>query len=346
MMKEKIGVSSLESKITKLLQIKGIKVTDPLYTAIFKMLADVGERKSYSGSKETERERLEKELDAGYYNLAIDRLNDLSLVSFLSGESRTVRYYFRELKIRIAKVFKREIEEVTRSSKILEQKADEITKIATEPIRWYCFIKTDDLIVNLFIGALQRAFWREQITPAGQLAIYILANKNPEAMFKIVSKLTDEEYKELRSGLEKNKANPEIEILDVFRSVTVDEIKRAESSGMSHYMYFQPKVEAALVRTPKSFYGDPLDINPLYVTPLDAVIAGLLIEEFRNPNILPWEIIAELSLLPNTFRKSLFYRGIRITAMDEIVKRWYYPRRWVKSVINKTKTLLMVDSSL
>ncbi len=45
MRKEKIRVGSLESKVTKLLQIRGIKEADPLYTAIFKMLADVGERK-------------------------------------------------------------------------------------------------------------------------------------------------------------------------------------------------------------------------------------------------------------------------------------------------------------
>lgn len=344
-MEEKIGVGSLESKVTKLLQIKGIKEADSLYTAIFKMLADVGERKRY---KETERECLEKELDAGYYNLAIDRLNTLSLFSFLSVEPRTVRYYFRKLMKRIAKVFKREIEEVTRSSKILEQKVDEIARIATEPIKWYCFIKTDDLIVNLFIGALRNASWREQITPAGQLAIYILAHKNPEVMFKIVSKLTDEEYKLLRNGLEKNKASSEIEILNAFRGITADEIKRAESSDILHSEYFRAeyfraKVEAALDRVPRLF--ELSESNPLYVNPLEAAIEGELISEFRNPNMRPWEIIAELSLLPNAFRKSFFYRGVRITAVDQLVERWY-PRRWVKSVINKTKTLLMVDNSL
>lgn len=340
MMEEKIGVGSLESKVTKLLQIKGIKEADPLYTAIFKMLADVGEKKSY---KETERECLEKELDAGYYNLAINRLNTLSLVSFLSVEPRTVQYYFRKLMKRIAKVFKREIEEVTRSSKILEQKVDEIARIATEPIKWYCFIKTDDLIVNLFIGALRNASWREQITPTGQLAIYILAHKNPEVMFKIVSKLTDEEYKLLRNGLEKNKASSEIEILNAFRGITADEIKRAESSdniAYWAYSYFRPKVEAALERVPILF-----ESNPLYVSPIEAVIEEELTIEFRNSNTRPWEIIAELSLLPNAFRKSFFYRGVRITAVDQLVERWY-PRRWVKSVINKTKTLLMVDNSL
>jgi len=98
MRKEKIRVGSLESKVTKLLQIRGIKEADPLYTAIFKMLADVGER---------ERECLEEYLDAGYYDLAINRLNSLSLVSFLSVEPRTVRYYFRKLMKRIAN--KREI---------------------------------------------------------------------------------------------------------------------------------------------------------------------------------------------------------------------------------------------
>ena len=91
MRKEKIRVGSLESKVTKLLQIRGIKEADPLYTAIFKMLADVGG----------------EYLDAGYYDLAINRLNSLSLVSFLSVEPRTVRYYFRKLMKRIAN--KREI---------------------------------------------------------------------------------------------------------------------------------------------------------------------------------------------------------------------------------------------
>ena len=293
---------------------------------------------------ERERECFEEYLDAGYYDLAINRLNSLSLVSFLSVEPRTVRYYFRKLMKRIAN--KREIEGVTRSSKILEQKVDEITRIATEPIRWYCFIKTDDLIVNLFIGALRNASWREQITPTGQLAIYILAHKNPEVMFKIVSKLTNEEYKLLRNGLKKNKASSEMEILNAFRGITADEIKRAESSDILHSeyfraKYFRAKVEAAIERVPILF-----ESNPLYVSPIEAAIAEELISEFRNPNMRPWEIIAELSLLPNAFRKSPFYRGVKITAVDQIVERWHYPRSWTKSVINKTKTLLMVNNSL
>ena len=229
---------------------------------------------------ERERECFEEYLDAGYYDLAINRLNSLSLVSFLSVEPRTVRYYFRKLMKRIAN--KREIKGVTRSSKILEQKVDEITRIATEPIRWYCFIKTDDLIVNLFIG-----------------------------------------------------------ILNAFRGITADEIKRAESSDILHSEYFRAKVEAAIERVPILF-----ESNPLYVSPIEAAIADELISEFRNPNMRPWEIIAELSLLPNAFRKSPFYRGVRITAVDQIVERWHYPRSWTKSVINKTKTLLMVDNSL
>ena len=173
------------------------------------------------------------------------------------------------------------------------------------------------------------------------MAIYILAHENPEVMFKIVSKLTNEEYKLLRNGLKENKARSEIEILNVFRGITADEIKRAESSDILHSEYFRAKVEAAIERVPILF-----ESNPLYVSPIEAAIAEELISEFRNPNMRPWEIIAELSLLPNAFRKSPFYRGVRITAVDQIVERWHYPRSWTKSLINKTKTLLMVDNSL
>jgi len=87
--------------------------------------------------------------------------------------------------------------------------------------------------------------------------------------------------------------------------------------------------------------------NPLYVSPIEAAIADELISEFRNPNMRPWEIIAELSLLPNAFRKSPFYRGVRITAVDQIVERCIIREVGQNlSVINKTKTLLMVDNSL
>jgi len=171
------------------------------------------------------------------------------------------------------------------------------------------------------------------------LAIYILAHKNPEVMFKIVSKLTNEEYKLLRNGLKENKASSEMEILNAFRGITADEIKRAESSDILHSeyfraKYFRAKVEAAIERVPILF-----ESNPLYVSPIEAAIAEELISEFRNPNMRPWEIIAELSLLPNAC-------GVRITAVDQIVERWHYSRSWTKSVINKTKTLLMVDNSL